>query len=114
MPSTSGLVQVVVALLMGGAVTGLISTIANRKRVGADTSQVFVGTAEELVGIVRAELKRVVDDLVAERLRAAGLEEGRRGWYKRADIHSAWDRRAMEICPDLGEPPGLYPPADEG
>jgi hypothetical protein len=112
MPSTSGLVQIVVALLMGGALTGVITTIANRKKVGADTSQVFVGTAEELVGIVRAELKRVVEDLVTERLRAEALEEGRRGWFKRADLHSAWDRRAMERCPDLGEPPGLYPPPD--
>jgi hypothetical protein len=113
MPSTSGLVQILVALLMGGAATGVVTAIFNRKKLSADTSQVFVGTAEELVGIVRAELKRVVDELVAERLRAAGLEEQRRGWFRRADIHSAWDRRAEHEHPELGPPPPLYPPSDE-
>lgn len=113
MPSTSGLVQIVVALLMGGALTGVVTTIANRKKLGADTSQVFVGTAEELVGIVRAELKRVVDDLVAERYRADSLEKSRREWFKRADVHSAWDRRALEQNPDLGPCPPLYPPSGE-
>lgn len=113
MPATSGLVQILVALLMGGAATGVVTAIVNRKKLGADTSQVFVGTAEELVGIVRAELKRVVDDLVAERYRADHLEKGRRGWFKRADLHSAWDRRALEANPELGEPPPLYPPTGE-
>lgn len=113
MPSTSGVVQILVALLMGGAATGVVTAIFNRKKLSADTSQVFVGTAEELVGIVRAELKRVVDELVSERLRAAGLEEARRGWFRRADIHSAWDRRAQAEHPELGTPPPLYPPPDE-
>ena len=113
MTAANGLIQIAVALLMGGAVTGAIAAVVNRKKLGADTSQVFVGTAEELVGIVRAELARIVVERDADRLKVAALEEGRRGWFRRADLHAAWDRRALAERPELGEPPPLYPPDDE-
>ena len=85
---------------------------ASADKLSAEGTNVFVDTGIDLVAAVRQELVHLQAELRAMRVEQEKWQQERRGWYVRADAHSAWDRKAQAECPHLGEPTPLFPPID--
>ena len=113
--SPNGWLQLAAIILSGGLATAIVQAIALRRKVGTDTDQVFVTTANE-------QRKSLVDDndrlraaRDAESRRADGLDRKLRQWWARADAVMAWARRQQSRNAEAGidDPmPPLYPPDD--
>ena len=124
-------VQILLALLGTGVVTTVITALMNRKKLAIDSDSVFVGTANDIVQMVRDQMNadqdrfsRRLADIQSELLetqaalrrsarRQDELERRERSYAEVLTMHAAWDHIAVQTIRAGGrridDPPPLLP-----
>lgn len=109
-----GWVQVLIALLTGGVGLAVVTAVANRKRLGAQTADQLAATASKIAKDADSDRSEARSERDSANRRANRAETRNRAWWVRADAHAVWDRRMMQQAIDAGLPveeaPPLYPP----
>lgn len=111
------LAQILSVLGIGGIGVAVVTALATRKRVGAETNEKIVATSGELIDDVRADKEAARLERNDERRGRILAEKRLRDWWERADAYAPWVRLVRGLLDDAGitypPPPPLYPPDNE-
>ena len=109
----------VIVQLLGSAVLAaiagaIINGIINRRKLGAEATEIITKAASGVVERLEAERSRIANDNVVLRERVAALEAREEADRAVLQLHAAWDHLAVQKLAELGielpAPPPLSPP----
>ena len=103
--------SVVLAAIAGAVINGII----NRRKLGAEATEIITKAASGVVERLEAELTRVNTDNARLRERIQTLEVREETDRAVLQLHAAWDHLAVQALTkagitDLPQPPPLSPP----
>ncbi len=103
--------SVVLAAIAGAIINGII----NRRKLGAEATEIITKAATGVVERLEAELTRVTGDNARLRERVNSLEIQEETDRAVLQLHAAWDHMAVQRLAeygitDLPQPPPLSPP----
>ena len=111
--------QVVLTMLGSGSVVAVLSALVtgifNRRKLGADATEIITKAASSVVERLEGENERFQKRI--EVLERQAQEKNARDveWFRVLQLHAAWDHMAVARLRDvnvidLPNPPPLYPP----
>ena len=109
--------QILIALIMGGALAAVINGFFNKKQLGASATKLITDAAASVTGSMKTRL----DELEAAEEEREKKDRVREQEWRNFKIqlfrHEAWDRKVVNKFRDLGieieDPPSLYPTNEE-
>lgn len=111
--------QVVLSLLGSSSVvavaTTVITAIFNKRKLGADATQIITQAAVGVVDTLKTENARLVARVDAVEVELSDARDKATAWYRTLQLHVAWDHLSFQKLTELGvadwpEPPPVYPP----
>jgi hypothetical protein len=108
-------VQLLGSVVLAAVAGAIINGIINRRKLGAEATEIITKAASGVVERLEAELTRVTGDNTRLRERIQTLEIREETDRAVLQLHAAWDHMAVQRLmecgiTDLPQPPPLSPP----
>jgi len=108
------LVQLLGSVVLAAVLGAIINGFLNRRKLGAEATEIITKAASGVVERLEAELLRVTNDNTRLRERVNTLEIKEEADRAVLQLHAAWDHLAVERLTEAGidmpMPPPLSPP----
>lgn len=109
------LVQLLGSAALAAIAGAIINGIINRRKLGAEATEIITKAASGVVERLEAERARIANENVILRERVTALEAREDADRAVLQLHAAWDHLAVQALAragitDLPQPPPLSPP----